>query len=86
MEKLRIMMPKNPADGANGLPGIQLNGRDITEKVASIIIRMKPGDCSVLIHLQQEPDNSNSPSAILGAPFTGVIDISTDEFPIRQAI
>ena len=79
MERLKVTMPK----GADGLPEILFNGKDITEKVASIIIRMKPEDCSVLIHLQDDPENSNSPSAILGAPFKGVIDITTDEFPIR---
>lgn len=78
MEKLLIEMPEE-----DGLPQIQLNGKNITQNVAAIIIKMKPGDCSILIHLQADPDNSNSPSAMLGAPFKGTINLELNDFPVR---
>ena len=78
MERLKITVMAE-----NALPEILFNDADITERVASVVITVSPKGFKVLLHLQGEPDNADSPSAILGAQFQGVIDIQTDDLPIR---
>ena len=76
MPKIQIAVKKDE------VPTIHLDGKDVAENVAGVILTMKPGRCLVSLQLQSDPTDDDSASAVIGGRFEGEINIEIDELPI----